>query len=254
VAAASISVSDLGDSYAVTVGARTKTYVDPLHDCVERARITAAFVALVLAPEAAAAPVPAPTAPPPPPPLPTTPTPVPPAGRWLRMDARATLEIAPQGGLVAPGAAIAVVAGRGTFGAHATCAWSSTTSIGVATDAGSVAIERVPCALGPVARVFPASGRLEIDVDPGLAIGALLADGRGFASTSRAARLEVGARLGIDAAWHLGSRRHGFAPILGVDVTYYPAAYDLDVISRGTVATSPNVWAGVTAGVCWTME
>jgi hypothetical protein len=252
VAAASISVSDLGDSYVVAVGPRDKTYVDPTRDCVERARVTAAFIALVLAPEAAAAPAPAPTANPAP--LPAPPPPPPASNRWLRVDARAALEVAPRGGLVAPGAMVAFVAGARTFGAFATCAWSSTASIGVATDAGSVAIERVPCALGPVARVFPAAGRWEIDVDPGLAIGALIAKGRGFATTTEAARLEVGARLGIDLAWHAGPRRRGFAPVLGLDVTYYPAAYDLDVTSRGTIASSPNVWAGVTAGVCWTME
>jgi hypothetical protein len=252
IAAASITVSDLGDSYVVAVGPRTKTYSDPSRDCIERARIAAAFVALVLAPEATAPPTT--TVAPPPPPTPPRRLPTPPAQRWLRVDARVAAEFAPQQGLVAPGAALTVGAGRGTFGVHATCAWSSSSSIGVAADAGSVAIERFPCAVGPVARIVPARGRLEVDVDPGLALGALIVRGRGFATTFEAARLEVGARLALDATLHLGSTPRGLAPVLGLEVTYYPAAYDLDVTSRGTVASSPNVWAGVTAGVCWTME
>ncbi len=249
---APITVSDLGDTYRVSVGGRAKTYADPSRDCTERARVAAAFIALALSPDAppapaATPPAPAPPAPPPPPPPVTVP------GRWLRVDARGAVGVAPEDGLVTAGAALSVAAGSRIFGGHLACGWLAAVPLSLS-DGTSVLIERFPCALGPTARIFPRPNRLEVDFEPGLALGALVASGRGFTTTFQSARLEVGARVAVDATLHLGPSRSGIAPVLGLEATVYPVAYDLDVGSRGTVAQSPRFWAGVTAGVCWTME
>jgi hypothetical protein len=256
------TVSDLGDTYLVTAVARAKTYTDPTRDCAERARVAAAFIALALSPEAppvtTAAPPPA--VPPRPAALPNT-SPAGTARRWMRTDARGALAVAPAvaspRGLVAPGAALGVTAGWTLFGGHAMCGWSAATSMNISSDGTVVSIERFPCAIGPMARLFPGrsgAGRLEVDVDPGVALGAVIVSGRGLATNFQSARLEVGARLAVDLAWHLGARHAGWGPVLGVEATYYPVPYDLDITPRGTVARTPDIWAGFTAGVCWTVE
>jgi hypothetical protein len=262
-----VTVTDLGDRYVVTAGERSKTYPDPGRDCLERARVAATFIALVLAPdEAAASSAPAPSVPPrPPPPVAVTPPPRPalPPSRhpwlpWLRADARGALELATAEGQVAPGAALRVAAGRGILGGHAVCEWlagvptnlTGGAGAGAAQAPGSVLLERFPCAVGPTLRLFPVHERLELDVDVGLAVGVLRASGRGFAMSYGATRPETGVRLAVDGTWlaHAG----GFAPVVGLEVTYYPSVYDLDVMPRGVVAETPHLWAGFTGGVCWT--
>jgi len=105
-----------------------------------------------------------------------------------------------------------------------------------------------------MARVFPGHGRLEVEVEPGVALGAVIASGRGLATSFQSVRLELGARLAADMTWHFGPRRSSWGPVLGLEATVYPAPYDLDVTGRGTVARTPGFWAGFTAGVCWTVE
>ena len=263
-----VTVSDLGDTYLVAAGARAKTYTDPSRDCAERARVASAFIAHALAPEAppalSASPPPPPRPPAPPPPVPAPPLSDLTPRRWVRVDTRGAIGVAPQDGLVAPGAELGVTAGWiasgwTLLGGHAMCGWSSGATMDISAGGAGVLIERFPCAVGPMVRLFPGArgggeGRLEVDVDPGLALGAGVVSGRGLTTTFQSARLEIGARLALDAAWHFGAPRAGWGPVLGVEATYYPAPYDLDVTPRGTVARTPTVWAGFTAGVCWTVE
>jgi hypothetical protein len=152
--------------------------------------------------------------------------------------------------------------GANLFGLHAVCGWVSGTSMGLPGERGSVLIERFPCAAGPTLRFLFDPPGLELHVDAGLAVGAIETRGRGFATTYDAARLELGARVAVDAALHLG-RRVAFAPIVGLEATYYPMVYDLDVGHGDALggpppvrvaAQTPSVWAGVTAGMCWSME
>lgn len=246
------TVSDLGNAYVVTVGERAKRYSDPLHDCGERARVAAAFIALALdaqrAPaSSASATPPAPIAPPSTASIPPAPSPL-----RLRVDARGNLQVAPQSGLVAPGIAFRFAARSGAFGVSATCGWLAPISMTLPGESGTAQIERFPCSVGPMLRAAVADDRLELGFEGGAALGALLVSGQGFTTSNpESARFEAGVRLAFDAALHFDTRATGLSPVLGLEVTYFPAAYDLDVNPHGTVTTAPSLWAGITAGVCW---
>jgi hypothetical protein len=255
-------ISDRGDTYVVSVGERAKTYTDPARDCAERSRVAAAFIALALAPDAqpataassADAVVTAPSSRP----LAARPATRPPP-RLLRIDARGALQSAPQSGLFAPGAELGITIGGQKFGARAECGWLAPTSLTVSDAGERILLERFPCALGPILRFFPGAGPLEVSLDAGIVVGAIRARGRGFATTYDSARLELGARLALDAILPLGAgatgaRQTGLAPVVGLEATVDPAVYDLVVTPRSVVAQTPVLWAGVTVGVCWSVE
>ena len=244
---AASTVSDLGDAYVVTVGERAKRYSDPIHDCSERARIAAAFIALALdaqaPPSGASAPASAATS--------SAATP-PPRSQWLvRVDARGALQVAPQDGLVAPGVALRFAARSGTLGVSATCGWLAPTSLSLPGESGTALLERFPCSVGPMLRFGAAADRLELNLEGGAALGALVVNGQRFASNNDSARFEVGARLAFDAALHFDPQGTGLSPVVGLEMTYFPAPYDLDVTPRGPVTKAPSVWTGLTVGLCW---
>jgi hypothetical protein len=245
------SVSDLGDSYVVTIGDRVKTYVDAGRDCAERARVAAAFITLALAPEVAPLPETKPPQVLPVAPSPPAPTPAPTRAieSWIRVDGRGTYS-AGGNGLFAPGVALGIAAGHGRFGGQAVCAWVAPSSISAAGGGGSIAVERFPCALGPTLRISTAAP-LDMNTSVGVVLGALLAQGTGFASSYGSTRLEVGVRLALDATLHVSQNQRGFAPVLGLEAIYDPVTYDLEVIGRGVVGHTPPLWAGVSAGVSW---
>jgi hypothetical protein len=247
----SATVADLGESYVVTVGDQMKTYADVTRDCAERARVAAAFVALELAPDARSASDTKPASPTPAArPPPDTVRPRSSGPLWVRVDARGTLDSAPASGLFAPGLALGVAVGRGKFGGQAVCGWISRSSLNVGSEDSAVRIERFPCALGPMLRLYPNGQVLEVSVAASLVLGALVAEGAGFASNYDSVRLEVGGRASLDAALHLGGP---VVPVLGIEATYDPTAYDLVVVPRGVVAHTPSFWAGASAGVCWSI-
>jgi hypothetical protein len=263
------TISDRGERYVVTVGEHAKTYVDSSRNCVERARVAAVFIALVLAPDAQPSPAPSATAsstprasaaPAPKPPAVAQP---PPRRRWLRVDARGALALAPAKGLTAPGGELGLAIGWGMFGASAECGWFSGASMNIE-GGGSVLLRRFPCALGPALQLLPGAGRFEMNVAAGVALGGVLASGRGFSTNfDSSPRLEVGARAAVDAGLHLGAPEAGPAgtaslarltPNIGFEITYYPVTYDLDVTLRGVASKTPSLWAGVTVGASWSVE
>ena len=250
-APAGASVADRGAVYVVAVGDQTKTYPDADRNCDQRARIAAAFIALALEPgsappeqEHAAPPAPvagaatedrAPAAP----------------GRaftWARLDGLGAFEVSSPSGLGSPGLALEVAAGRGAWGAWAACAWIGAATMRFAT-AGDVRLERFPCAIGPAARLL-VTRVLETELKGGVALGAMRATGQGFATAYSAERLEVGARLAIDAAIHVSPSAR-LLPVAGLEATFYPVPYHLALAPGGIVASTPTVWAGVTAGLRW---
>ena len=109
--ASKVEVSDLGDSYRVSVNAkgidRMRVYRDLAHDCEHRARFAAVFIVLTLMPpdvllDALPPPPPPPPAPPaPPPPAPPAvviaPPPVP--VRRVRLELSLMIDVAPRSGL-----------------------------------------------------------------------------------------------------------------------------------------------------------
>jgi hypothetical protein len=161
------------------------------------------------------------------------------------------LEVGSQG-QAAPGAALGIAGGWDALGAYAVCGWVADAPVHVPGATESVLLERFPCALGPLVRVFPSGGRwVELDLEAGLALGALRASGRGFAVSYDSTRLEAGMRLAVDAAIHMGLHPGAFSPVLGLELTYDPKVYDLEVTPRGVVAQTPYLWAGFTGGVRW---
>jgi hypothetical protein len=116
---------------------------------------------------------------------------------------------------------------------------------------GAILIERFPCSLGPIVRLAPLVWPVEINASAGLVVGALRARGTGFAADYESVRLELGARLAVEATFHVGQRPGDVAPLLGVQATYDPITYDLEASPHGVVGHTPSVWAGASAGVSW---
>jgi hypothetical protein len=254
-------VSDRGETYVVVVGERAKTYVDGARNCAERARVAAVFIALVLAPEvpptkASSTPNPAPSASAAPSPSRIAPQTDAPTPRVLRFDLRGALQSAPQGGLFSPGVELGVAAAAQRFGLGAECGWLSPAALNVSGAGERILLERFPCAIGPSLRLVPGAGPVEVSLDADVVLGAIVARGRGFATTYDSARFEVGARIALNAVFFVaaGPRHVGFAPVVGFEATYVPVVYDLVVMPRPVVARTPSVWAGITAGVSWSVE
>ena len=153
-----------------------------------------------------------------------------------------------------PGAALRVAAGSGPWGVSALCGWLAQTPMSLPGERGTVILERFPCALGPTLRLLAADGRIEFNFDGGAALGALLVTGQGFTPSYGNTRFEVGARVAVDAALHWDAQRTGFSPVVGIEASYFPVPYDLDVRPRVSVSQAPQLWAALTAGVCWNFE
>jgi hypothetical protein len=260
-----IAVVDRGDSYAVAVGDRSKTYPDTTHDCGERARVAAAFIALVLAPPppAAPAPAPAPASPPPAdagPPQPTarppvaSPPPSPAPAHWLALDLHGVVEVSSPDSLVMGGAALGVALASGAWGAKAQCGWLTNASVAGPHPGESIQLERIPCALGPTFRLTPPHNGYDFEFEAGLAAGSVRATGQGFATNLPPTRFEAGAQAAAAIALHGLSRGDVFFPLLGFEVTYYPMVYDLKANPYGVVSQTPGLWVGFTLGAGWWVE
>jgi hypothetical protein len=279
-----ITVIDRGDSYVVDVGGRTKVYADGSRNCRERARVSAAFIALALAPETATASSPgsssgsssssppseppetppstAPTAPPPPtatsappPPSPKATGPsAPPDPPWARFDVRAAFEDAPELGATGGGGMVRASFGWKAIGGHVLCEWLGSSATPLKSHAGRVSFERWPCAIGPTARVMADHRRLEATFDLGFELGALRAEGHDLASNTANTALEIGARAAADLVFHLGPDALGFAPVVGAEAEVLPTPYHLSVSGAGRVADTPRAWVTFTAGLSWTVQ
>ncbi len=104
----------------------------------------------------------------------------------------------------------------------------------------------------PLHRVRPACAASAVGVQLNLRYAADAEPwfGEGFATTYSSERLEVGARVAIDAALHVSPGAY-LLPLVGLEVTYYPLPYHLLAAPSGVVTSTPSVWAGATAGLRW---
>jgi hypothetical protein len=262
VATGPITIADRGDIYVVTVGDRSKTYPDVARDCAERARVAAAFIALVLAPPP---PAPPPTASAPPPPVdagapePTSPPPVrppPPSapGRWLGLDLHGVVAVSSPSSLVMGGAAVGVRVASGPWEAKAQCSWLTSADLNGPNRGETILLERIPCTLGPTLRLTPPHKGFDLDLEAGLAAGSVRASGQGFAKDRQPTRFEAGAQAAASIALHGLSRSDVFFPLVGFEVTYYPMVYDLEAMPYGPISHTPGFWAGLTLGAGWWVE
>lgn len=260
-AAAKVDVSDLGDSYRVSVNAkgidRQRVYRDLGHDCDHRARFAAVFVVLTLMPpDVLLDALPAQPAPPPPPPPPvdtrvirTNPVSVPPPAPRAHVEISALFDAAPP--LFSAPRALAFggelrVAVRAKRLALTAAAGFET--IAPPLDVGGLTVSeyRLPFDAGlrlPIVR--RPSGDLVADLGMGAAL--FHARGSNSADPQAGTRLDLGARAGV--AVHLGGPRDRVQEIAGIHVDAFPKPYDVTLTPEGMVGRTPALWIGATLGL-----
>jgi len=255
--ASKVEVSDLGDSYRVSVNAkgidRLRVYRDVAHDCEHRARFAAVFIVLTLMPPDvlldALPPPPPPPAPPPPlpPPQPAVvivPPPVP--ARRVRLELSLLFDVAPR-----PGLSPAIALGGELRGAPGPKHLGPVGGVGLAggsVDFGAVSASelRLPFDVGVR---FPVVTRTAFDLvaDVGLA-GAVFRDRATNSPDPQAGtRLDLGGRAAIVA--HLGRLSDRLLGVAGVHLEAFPRPYDVTLTPQGTVGHTPTFWLGATLGL-----
>jgi hypothetical protein len=252
-----VEVSDLGETYRVSVNAngveRLRVYRDLARDCEHRARFAAVFIVLTLLPpdvllDALPPPPPPPPVPPPPaPPKPAVVIPPPPGpAPRLRVELSASIDVAPRSGVplaVALGGELRVAPGPKRLGPVGALGLA-----GGSIDFGAVrATElRLPFDLG---LRLPLVTRTAFDLvgDVGLA-GAVFHDrATNTPEPKSGTRLDLGARAGIVA--HAGRLGHRLLGIAGVHGMVFPRTYDVTLTPQGTVGQTPAFWLGATLGL-----
>jgi len=254
ITAAEVTVSDQGPRFRVNVGGQTRSFDDGAHQCAERARHAAVFIALVLDPPAiaepsseapAASPAAAPTAAPPPPKAPER---RPDGWRW---DAAlgAVVLVAPQAEhrqtAVAQGIAAFVRSKRGIHWGLGVGVAHGELRFDVATaDAWWIPID---VALGFSTR----GGSWELGAEMGPNASILSIAGKDLKQAQRQIRVEVGGR---GAAWSRFWFTEKFAAFLSASAVVRPYPYVLDIDPRGGIGEMPAVWLDASAGVAVMLE
>jgi len=267
---ARVEVSDLGDTYRVSVRTkgpgpgqapgpavdRLRVYRDLAHDCDHRARFAAVFIVLTLMPPDVLLdvlppppPPPPPPAPPPPlaPPRPTLVLPPPPvARRRVRLEISFLGDFAPRSvwpPAVALGGELRLAPGPKRLGPVG--------AIGVAggsIDFGSLSATelRVPFDLG---LRFPLLSRAAIDLaaDLGFAGAGFRDRAKNTPGPQAGTRLDLGARAGL--VTHLGRPGDRLLGTAGIHVEAFPRPYDVTLTPQGTVGHTPAFWVGGTLGL-----
>ena len=239
-----VRITDLGDGFDVAVGRQLQHYADPARDCVERARVAAVFVALVLYPPA---PPPRPAPPvvvaPPPPPPPPPPRPA----SWVDAGLAARFDAAAGGGHSAMtggamGAEVRLAVGRHLLGGEAT-AGLLTASDSPLSDV-RVRQQRFPCSLAATARLLTGS-HVELAGAAGLSLTPFTLRGQGLATQLASTRLDTGVRVAFAARW----TRHALAPFAEVHLEWFPRTYAVWVMPLGDVGNTAPLQVGLSVGV-----
>jgi hypothetical protein len=255
---AGLEISDLGSSFRVSVGGRTRNYDDPGRDCERRARLAAVFAALVLAPDGAANEAHEEAAPTPTPPRAPAPAPAPrrvgaaaPAApsAWFELGAGAALALAPHHGsvLTVPGLALGV--------ARRSAKWSVGMTFVVPVlpadfSIGNTSVElaRYPVRL-VVARAL-AMGAIQATAEGGCVVSMLRVERTAPPPETTATRFEVGAHLGVELA--LPVRRVSFFVAASSD--WIPWTYPLTLSPEGEIDRTPGVWFSGEAGLRYALH
>jgi hypothetical protein len=238
-----VQVSDLGDAFEVAVGGQVQRYADPGRDCVERARVAAVFVALVLSPPAVP---PLPRPPPPPPLAPPPPVPPPPPITAIRAAVAGRVDVGAGGGRRATGGA--AIGGEARLSVGRRVGIEATAGALTSSDStvSNVRVheQRFPCSLAAAFRQR-AGARLELAGALGVSLTPFTLRGQGLTAPAPTTRLDVGARLELSARWS----GHALAPFAGVHVEWFPRTYDLSVLPLGGIGTTAPVQVGPSAGL-----
>lgn len=241
-ASAAPRVLDLGDRFEASAAGQTGLYVDAGRDCVERARVSAVFIALALNPPTFQSPLPRPPGPP-----------KPVRQRWLELGAAARMDGTSAGNspprtALAWGGELSAAAGYGS--------WGGVVAAGFV-DASAAYFGRFNVIIAVREQRFPLSaalrfqgqlpGRSRLGAELGAALTLARFTGDDLQMMGSTMRLEAGVRAALTV--RLPPVVGHFAPFVGAYAEYFPKPYKLDVIPVGTVGSSSRLWLGATAGV-----
>ncbi len=238
-----IQVRDLGLRYRIDVGGKSRSVQDTARDCLERARVSAVFVALNLDGVASG------------------PAREPVRARW-RWGVQASLlgEAAPStsastststsassaASAAGVGAGVLLHDDSGGIGAGVAALSPSTVirSTTVGDTEAEVEIVRVPLSI-TLARWW-SLGAMALGPAAGFTAEWIFLRGKGFAEDHAGARLNPGATLGIEANWPLSRQWSFFA---ATRMRAFPRRYRLVVEPVGAVGYTPRLWFGLELGV-----
>ena len=248
--AATIDVSDLGDTYRVRLSTggveRVRVYRDLARDCAQRARFAAVFVVLTLMPPELLIDSP-PKLPPPEPVAPepaivAAPPPVvdaAPPPRRLRLELAALGDAAPA---VLSAPEMASAGGELRVGLFAVGLQPGTDfTMGML----RAREQRIPLDAG--VRLRHAGRLIEVGGEASLVAAIFRAEGLSPVVAKQATRVDLGVRAGVTL--RLGARDARIAPIAGLHGLYFPRPYDLATIPGGIAGRTPTFRIGATAGL-----
>jgi hypothetical protein len=228
----SVRIDDWGDSFSVNIGEETKRFEDPERECIERARLAAVFVALVLDPLIV-------------PSLETKSEP-PPIDQASAVD----LELGP---LLWVGAASTStnLPRAGGVGGRLRLGRSVAVSLGVAgflpahLEYENAQVEAVWTPVDLSLRLGQRWGAWELSGELGPIAAWLSIAGQGVQAARSTTRVEVGGRLGASVRfWASGSN----AVFVSAHGAFFPRPYRLELAGYGEVGRTPTLWLGTTVG------
>ncbi|HMJ55639.1 MAG TPA: hypothetical protein VK540_26370 [Polyangiaceae bacterium] len=251
--AAEATVSDQGVRFRVTIAGQERSFDDGAHQCTERARHAAVFVAMVVDPPAIAdLPSEPPAAPAPVVPPVDAPRPPPerrPSGWQWDTALGAVMLVAPEGehrrNAVAQGVAAFARGKRGFHLGLGAGVLHGTLHFDVANaDAWWIPID--------VAAGFTTRTKVwEIGAEVGPSASILSIAGENLKGARRQLRLEVGGRV---SAWSRFWFSKQFGAFLSAEAVVRPFPFVLDIDPRGGVGEMPALWLGVSGGVTVALE
>jgi hypothetical protein len=240
-----VTISDDGPSFRVVAAGQERSFVDPVRECLDRARHAAVFVALALDPPAISATTPKP----PPPERPETPIePLP-----LKPLSHFDLEL---GALALAAAGSSARSATYPVGIAARARWGR--EIGVAGGAGLVPGELsfrtvdtrvlwLPFHLGVGLNIRSASFELGGELGPAVTVFGIL--GQNLVGARRQWRADVGGRAALEGRVWIAET---FGLFAGAQVSAFARPYDLKVDPAGEgsqVGATPWLWWGGSIGI-----
>jgi len=251
-ARASVVLEDRGESFRVTIDARSRDYADAERDCERRARLAAVYIALVLTgedePSATGEQAPSPATEASSPRKTEAPPTVPERPRTESRDARFSIDAAARVAFSPSDAALVVLPGAEVGAAFMPDRLGARLAVAVPFSQGTLAVgaatarfARYPLSLAARYRIRAAHFALLLDAGLESALVRVSRED----GTSASTRFDFGARAG---AW-LGLATPRVSPFLSALVEVVPVRFPLALEPDGVVAKTPLLWLGATAGV-----
>jgi hypothetical protein len=241
VAAEDVTITDDGPSFRVVAAGQERSFVDPVRECLDRARHAAVFVALALDPPAVSTPKPPPVERPEPP---IEPFPAKPASHLdLQLGA---LVLAAPGSRTRDAAQAVGVAARARFGRELGA------SVGVGFLPGGLTFRTVdtrvlwfPLDAAVGLNIRTPSFELGGEIGPAVTVFGIV--GQDLVGARRQWRADVGGRVAVGArAWISGT----FGVFVGAQAAAFARPYQLRVDpTEGDVGGTPWLWWGGSIGI-----